>query len=236
MRPRRQIVVPVAKTPPTEGLPGARPPQAGAKAPPPEAAGAWAPPAAAVAPLPDAAGPLGLQRDPLFPRPAASQDPGVDKRPQEGDAEAPAEGQGSAGPSEAGLAGGGPDSDELGALTSHFLLTGAARARQPLGAERGRPGDFCESDSHTPTDVEDDEGSRVASEAFRGQDEEAKAALAAAELVPVPEEPEGDMAPGGGVGAQEWLGGPDPGNPGGVAQGYERLPLSSDKHALVPDA
>ena len=42
------------------------------------------------------------------------------------------------------------------------------------------------------------------------------------------------MAPEGGIGAQEWFGGPDPGSPGGVAQGYERLPLSSDKHPPAP--
>ena len=73
----------------------------------------------------------------------------------------------------------------------------------------------------------------------REQDEEAKAALAAeelaaAELAPVPEEPEGDIAPEGGIGAQEWLGGPDPGSPGSVAQGYERLPLSPDKRPPCP--
>ena len=74
----------------------------------------------------------------------------------------------------------------------------------------------------------------MASEAFRGQDEEAKAAFAAAELVPVLEEPDGDMAPEGGIGAQEWFGGPDPGSPGGVAQGYEMLPLSPDKRRPAP--
>ena len=74
----------------------------------------------------------------------------------------------------------------------------------------------------------------MASEAFREQEEEAKAALAAAELVPVLEEREGDMVLEGGVGAQEWLGGPDPGSSGGVAQERERLPLSPDKRTLAP--
>ena len=231
-RPRLQTVV--AKTAPLGWLSGARPPQAGAKVPPLEAAGVWAPPAVSMAPQPDAAGPLGFQRDPLLPSPAAGQDPGADRRPQEGGAEATAEGKGGAGPSVAGLAGGGPDSDEPGAFTSRLLLSGAS---PPSSPQQPRPeGDFCASDSHTPTEIEDDEGNRVASVALREQDEEAKAALAAeelaaAELVPAPEEPEGDIVPEGGIGAQEWFGGPDPGSSGGAAQGYERLPLSPDKRS-----
>ena len=87
-RPRPLTCVPIAKTPPT----GARAPQAGAKAPPPDAAGAEAPPAVAKAPPPEAAGgPPGLQRDLFFPTPAAGQDPGVGLQLQGDDAEAPAE-------------------------------------------------------------------------------------------------------------------------------------------------
>ena len=76
----------------------------------------------------------------------------------------------------------------------------------------------------------------MASEAFWEQDQEAKAALAAeglavAEQVLVPEEPEGGMALEGGIGAQGWLGGPEPGSPSGAAQEYERLPLSPDKRS-----
>ena len=235
-RPRPQSVDPIAKTPPLGWLSGARPPQAGAEAPPPEAAGVWAPPAAAMAPRPDAAGPPGLQRDAPLPSPAAGQDPGVDRRPQEGGAEAPAQGREVLG-RPGGLAVGGPDPDEPGALTNRFLLSGAS---PPSSPPQPRPqSDFCASDSHTPTEVEDDDGNRVTSEAFREQDEEAKAALAAeglaaAEQVPVPEEPEGGMAPEGGIGAQEWLGGPNPGSRSGAAQEYERLPLSPDKRSPAP--
>ena len=243
VRPRPQTCVPIVKAPPVGWLSGARPPQAGAKAPPPragakapppEAAGAKAPPAAAKAPPQDAAGPPGLQRDPFLPSPAAGQDPGAGWQPQGGGAVVPAGVQGGAGRSEAGFAVGDPDSDAPGALTGRFLLPGTALPQQSPGVERRGEGDFFESDSHTPTEVESGEEDRVASQAFREQDEEAKAALAgealaAAEQVPVPGGAEGDLLAGGSVGAEEWLGGPDPGSSGGVAQEYERLPLYPDK-------
>ena len=195
MRPRLRNVVPIAKAPPPSVVPM-----------------------------------LGLQRDAPLPSPAAGQDPGVDRQPQEGGAEAPAEGQGGAGPSGTGLAAGDPGSDEPGALTERLLLSGAPcpfpspssppREQASSPPQEQAEGDFCASDSHTPADVEDDEGVRVASEAFREQDDEAKAALAAEELaaaaaqVPLPEESEGGMASGSSAGAQGWLGGPDPDNPG----------------------
>ena len=226
MRPRLQTCVSIAKVPPLGWLSGARPPQAGAKAPPPEAAGAKAPPAAAKAPPLDAAGPPGLQRDPPFPTPAAGQDSGADWQPQGGDAEAPAGGQGGAGPSEAGLPVGDPDSDAPGALTGRLFLPGAAPPQQPPGAERRGEGDFFESDFHTPTDVESGEESRVASQALREQDEEAKAALAMAEQVPVPGEAEGDLLAGGSAGAEEWLEarGPGPRGPRRGGPGVREAP------------
>ena len=74
----------------------------------------------------------------------------------------------------------------------------------------------------------------MASQALREQDEEAKAALAMAERVPVPRGAKGNLLAGGSAGAEEWLGGPHPEGPGGVAQGFERLPLSPDKHSPAP--
>ena len=191
----------------------------------------------------------GFQRDAPLPSPAANQDPGADRQPREGGAEAPTEGQGGAGSSGTGLAAGDPGSDVPGALTERLLLAGApspspSPASPPREQASSPPqerleGDCCASDSHTPTDVVDDEGVRVASEAFNEQDDEAKAALAAEGLaaavqVPIPEEPEGGVASGSSAGAQGWLGGPDPDNPGGAAQGYEKLPMSPDKRPPAP--
>ena len=91
-------------------------------------------------------------------------------------------------------------------------------------------GDFCASDSHTPTEVEDDEGSRVASAALVEQEAEARAALAEEELevaaqVPVPEEAGSGMASGASAG---WLGGPDP--DAGSLDRSDRLPVSPGAH------
>ena len=72
----------------------------------------------------------------------------------------------------------------------------------------------------------------MASQAFKEQDEEAKTALAV--QVPVPEEAEGDLLAGDSAGAAEWLGGLDPEDPGRVAQGYPRLPLSLGSRFLAP--
>ena len=68
---------------------------------------------------------LGFQRDAPLPSPAAGQDPGVDRQPQEGDAGGPGEGQGGAGSSGTGFACGDPGPDVPGALTERFLLAGA---------------------------------------------------------------------------------------------------------------
>ena len=181
VRPRPRNVVPIAKAPPPSVVPM-----------------------------------LGLQRDAALRSPAAGQDPGADRQPREGGAEAPAEGQGGAGPSGTGLAAGDPGSDEPGALTERFLLSGAPSPSPSLFSppreqasspprERAE-GDFCASDPHGPTEVGDDEGVRVASEALREQDDEAKAALAAEGLaaaqVFVLEESEGGVASGSSAGAQ----------------------------------
>ena len=231
----------IAKTPP----PGAGAPRAVAKAPLSEAAGAEAPPVVAKAPPPEAAdAPPGLQQDFPSPTPAAGQDPGVGSQPQGGDAEAPAEGQGGAGPSEAGLAHGGLDSDALGSLIIFFPET--TPLERPARIERRRrrgEGDFFESDpnegfpaDHTPTEVE---GSRsgeeewVAAQACREQEEEARAALDPMQ-VPVLEEAAGDQLAGDSAGAAEWLGGLDPEDPGGADQGYPRLPLSPDSRPPFP--
>ena len=133
VKPRPQNVVPIAKAPPPS-----------------------------VVPMP------GFQRNAPLHFPAASQDPGADRQPQEGGAEAPAEGQGGAGPYGTGLAAGDPGPDELGALTNRLLLSGAPSPSPPPREQASSPpreqaeGDFCASDSHSPTDVEDDEGLRVA--------------------------------------------------------------------------
>ena len=74
----------------------------------------------------------------------------------------------------------------------------------------------------------------MASQAFREQDEEAKAALAV--QVPVPEEAEGDLLAGGGVGAAEWFGGLDPEDPGGVAQGYPSPRFPRPPAPVTPEA
>ena len=50
----------------------------------------------------------------------------------------------------------------------------------------------------------------------------------------MPEEAEGDLLAGGGAGAAEWLGGLGPEDPGGVAQGYPRLPPSPDSRSPAP--
>ena len=211
VRPRPQTVAPIAKAPPP-----------------------------AIVPMP------GLQRDAPLPSPAAGQDPGADRQPQEGGAEAPAEGQGGVGPSGTGLAAGDPGSDEPGALTDRLLLSGAPspspssppREQASSPPQEQAEGDFCASDSNSTTDVEDDEGVWAASEAFREQDDEAKAALAAEELaaaakVPVPEESEGGMASGSSAGAQGWLGGPNLDIPGG-SSGVREITISPDKRSAGP--
>ena len=235
-KPRPQTRVHIAKTPP----PGAGVPRAVAKAPPSEAAGAEAPPVVAKAPPPEAADdPPGLQQGLPSPAPAAGQDPGAGSQPQGSDAEAPAGSQGGAGPSEAGPAHGGLDSDAPGSLTGRLLLPETTPPERParLGRRRKRGGDFLESDptegspdDHTPTEVE---GSRsgeeewVAARALREQEKEARAALDPMQ-VPVPEETEEDLLAGDNAGAAEWLGGLDPKDPSGMAQGFPRLPLSPD--------
>ena len=132
------------------------------------------------------------------------------------------------GSSGTGLAAGDPGSDVPGALTERFLLAGAlspspSPASPPREQASSPPrerleGDFCASDPQK-------------------QDDEAKAALAAeglAAAVQVPEELEGSVASGSSAGALGWLGGPDPENSGGAAQGYERFPVSPDRRFPGP--
>ena len=97
--------------------------------------------------------------------------------------------------------------------------------------------DFCASDSPIPTEVEDNVGVRVASEALAEQEAEARAALAAEGLeeaaqVAVSEEAGSGMASGGSAGSLGWLGGPDP-DPGSLDTS-DRLPVSPDKRPPGP--
>ena len=148
-----------------------------------------------------------------------------------------------AAPSGTGLAGGDPGKDAPGVLTERILLTGAPSpapaapaADLPSPAPRspwGQPApsspslpDFGDdSHSHLPTEVEDDEGGRVASAAMAEEEAEARAALAEEELevaaqVPVPEEAGSGMAAGASTG---WLGGSDPDT--GSLDLSDRLPV-----------
>ena len=202
-------------------------------------------PVAKVQPSPAAPAP-GPQHGAPLPSSAAGQDPGADRQPQEDDAGDQGGDRRGAAPSGTGPVGGGPGQDVPGALTERFLLTGAASLappspltpspwEQPPSPPRP-PGDFCVSDSHTPTEVEDDEGARVASESLAEQEAEARAALAAEGLaeaaqVPVPEEAGSGMASGGSAGSLGWLGGPDP-DPGQDTS--DRFPVSPDKRPPVP--
>ena len=76
----------------------------------------------------------------------------------------------------------------------------------------------------------------MASQALKEQEEEANVALAA--QVPVPEEAEGDLLAGDSAGAAVWLGGLDPEDPGGVAQGYQApaLPGLPPPAPITPEA
>ena len=203
-------------------------------------------PVAKVQPSPAAPAP-GPQRDAPLPSPAAGQDLGADRQPPEGDAGGQGEDRQGAGPSGMGLVGGGLGQDVPGALTERFLLTGApfpapaAPAAAPPSPITPSPWeqlpsrlspDFCASDSPIPTEVVDDEGVRVASEALAEQGAEARAALAAEELeeaaqVPVPGEAGSGMASGGSAGSMGWLGGPDPDS--GSLDTSDRPPVSADK-------
>ena len=169
------------------------------------------------------------RRSPL-PSPAAGQDPPTGGLPQEADAGDRGGDPRGAVPSGTEPASGSPGQDAPGALTEHILLAGASSpaltAPAPTSASPAAPSpweqppsrqspDFCASDSPTPTEVVDDEGVRVASEAMAEQEAEARAALAAEGLeeaarAPVPEEAGSGMASGSSAGSMGWLGGPDP--------------------------